>query len=35
MNINEQHKKWAHKVDITDSFPEFYDLIPEMAHEVK
>lgn len=33
MNLNEQHKKWAHKVDITDSFPEFYDLIPEMAHD--
>ncbi|ORX82713.1 antiviral helicase [Anaeromyces robustus] len=33
MDLNEKHKKWAHKVDITDSFPEFYDLIPEMAHE--
>ncbi|ORX90424.1 putative RNA helicase [Neocallimastix californiae] len=33
MDLNKKHKKWAHKVDITDSFPEFYDLIPEMAHE--
>ncbi|TPX59484.1 hypothetical protein SpCBS45565_g07719 [Spizellomyces sp. 'palustris'] len=27
------HKEWAHVVDINNDFPDFYDLVPELAHE--
>ncbi|KAI8903183.1 NUC185 domain-containing protein [Gorgonomyces haynaldii] len=26
-------REWAHMIDVNQAFPEFYDLVPEMAHE--
>ncbi|KAK5668535.1 Antiviral helicase ski2 [Batrachochytrium dendrobatidis] len=27
------HKEWAHVVDVNQGFPEFHDLVPELAHQ--
>ncbi|KAJ3171371.1 hypothetical protein HDU87_008328 [Geranomyces variabilis] len=27
------HREWAHVIDVDQGFPDFYDLVPELAHE--
>lgn len=28
----QKQREWAHMVDVNQPFPEFYDLVPDMAH---
>jgi antiviral helicase SKI2 len=32
--LAEQHREWAHVIDVNTPFDQFHDMVPELAHEV-